>query len=104
MPAFRQNRHFTAEEGTALVAAWQRRPRDEGRRDFCRRLAIGPWILSYWLKRLALRESSGFVQVASSGAVSAVEASVGVVRLQIRPGFDPALLRAVVSCLAELSC
>lgn len=104
MPVSRHHRHFTAEEGAALVAAWQCRPGDESRRDFCLRWAIGPWILSYWLKGLAVREPVGFVQVVSSSVVSAVEAHIGVVRLQIRPGFDPVLLRAVVSCLAQASC
>ena len=104
MPVSRQRRQLTAEEGAALIAAWRHRHVDESRRDFCLRLAVGPWILSYWLKRLAVCEPSGFVQVASSLSVPALEASIGVVRLQIRPGFDPALLRAVVSCLAEVSC
>lgn len=104
MPISRQRRRLTTDEGSALIAAWQRRPGDERRRDFCLRQAIGPWILSYWLKRLAVREPSGFVQVASAVSLPALEVSIGAVHVRIRPGFDPVLLRAVVSCLAEVSC
>lgn len=99
-----QRRRLTTEEGSALITAWQRRQGDESRRDFCLRQAIGPWILSYWLKRLALRTPVGFVQVTSVVSAPALEATIGSVRLRICPGFDPVLLRAVVSCLVEVSC
>ena len=42
------------------------------------------------------------MQVVTSPHANGLDATIGVVRLHIEPGFDPELLRAVVNCLSMI--
>jgi hypothetical protein len=96
-----RHRRFTAEEGAALIAEWHQCSAGESQAAFCQRRQIGLLVLRYWLGRGAASSSGGFVQVATAPRVVGLDAVIGAVRLRIEPGFDPELLRAVVSCLSK---
>jgi hypothetical protein len=95
--------------GQALVAAWQASGLSQAA--FARRRGVSAQRLSYWRLRLGQRTTavtisdSGFVEIPS--AVSPAALGIGVVvevnggvRVQVTRGFDPVLLRAVVSALS----
>lgn len=100
--------------GRALVTAWQASGVPQA--VFARRRGVSAQRLSYWRLRLGQRgkavaaSDAGFVEIPSaaspapSGAVI-VETNGGV-RVHVTRGFDPLVLRAVVSALArpELAC
>jgi len=90
-------------------AVWERRRaqyRDSGltRKAFCEKHHLKLSTLDYWFSRLGKQEQKcGLVQLKgaplSAGAPGLVLA-VGVdCRIEIRPGFDPQLLTAVVQAL-----
>jgi len=104
--------------GRALVESW--RASGLTGAAFCRQRNLRPQRLHYWRERLgypmrivrtgsprtadvpSAPESSGFVQVvvhAPASAPTDVEIVVGDVVIRIRPGFDPVMLRSLVSAL-----
>jgi len=95
-----RHQRLTVEEGATLIAEWHQRSAGESQSAFCQRRQIGPWILRYWLGRTAAPSPGGFVQVVTSPRVTGLDATIGTVRLHIKPGFDPELLRAVVNCIS----
>lgn len=96
------HRRLNREAGLALVAAWHRRRSVQTRASFCRESGVGPWVLKYWLVRESDTASTGFVEVTTPSRSHALEVSIGSALVQIRPGFDPVLLRSVVAALAEV--
>ncbi len=96
--------------GQALVSAWQASGLPQAA--FARRQGVSAQRLSYWRLRLGQRgkgvamSGAGFVEIPSAAAIApigngivVVEVSAGV-RVHVACGFDPVLLRAVVSALA----
>lgn len=93
--------------GQALVAAWQASGLPQAA--FARRRGVSAQRLSYWRLRLGHREQGvrtsdvGFVEIPSTASTAhdpvIVELSGGF-RVHVARGFDPVLLRAVVSALA----
>ena len=98
--------------GRALVSAW--RVSGLSQAAFARQAKVPEQRIGYWRLRLSGLEasaSSGFVEITSAaGARCASPSGMLVelsdsVRVRVEPGFDPALLRAVVRALAtEASC
>ena len=95
--------------GRALVAAWQASGLPQAA--FARRRGISAQRLSYWRLRTDFRgavvanSAAGFIEIprpepaaVRGGSVVVVEMNAGVL-VRVFPGFDPALLRAVVSAL-----
>lgn len=103
--------------GRALVEAW--RASGLSGAAFCRSRSLRPQRLHYWRERLgypikilrtthlpttvpsSVVPASGFVQmvVGATPSTTDVEIVVGGALIRVQPGFDPALLRAVVSAL-----
>jgi hypothetical protein len=96
--------------GRALVAAWETSGLPQAA--FARRRGVSAQRLSYWRLRLGQRgkdaaiSDAGFVEIPSAASTTplrsgdvVVEVSGGV-RVHVTHGFDPVLLRAVVSALA----
>lgn len=103
--------------GRALVEAW--RASGLSGAAFCRSRNLRPQRLHYWRERLgypikiqrtthvpttapsSVVPSSGFVQmvVGATSSTTDVEIVVGGAAIRVQPGFDPALLRAVVAAL-----
>jgi hypothetical protein len=96
--------------GRALVAAWEASGLPQAA--FARRRGVSAQRLSYWRLRLGQRGKgvtigdAGFVEIPSAASTTplrsgdvVVEVSGGV-RVHVTHGFDPVLLRAVVSALA----
>ena len=95
--------------GRALVAAWQASGLPQAA--FARRRGVSAQRLSYWRLRLGQRgkgagiSDAGFVEIPSAVPITplgsglvAVEVNGGV-RVHVTRGFDPVVLRAVVSAL-----
>jgi hypothetical protein len=98
--------------GRALVAAWQASGLSQAA--FSRRSGVSEQRLSYWRLRLPrMTKPSGFVEipapaatVAKAGVIPAQGGEVVVefgreLRVRVGRGFDPVLLRAVVSTLMD---
>ena len=104
-PPIRERRGEAA--GRALVAAWQASGVSQA--VFARRRRVSAQRLSYWRLRLGQRERAavitgdGFVEIAPAAPAGSsalvVEVVGGGVGVRVSRGFDPALLRAVVSAL-----
>jgi hypothetical protein len=95
--------------GRALVAAWQASGLPQAA--FARRRGVSAQRLSYWRLRLGQRvqavttSDAGFVEIPAAASATPPESRVVVevnrgVRVHVTRGFDPVVLRAVVSALA----
>lgn len=94
--------------GRALVAAWQASGLPQAA--FARRRGVSAQRLSYWRLRLGQRvqavapSDAGFVEIPAAASTVPSESHVVVevssgIRVHVTRGFDPAVLRAVVSAL-----
>jgi hypothetical protein len=93
-------RRLTAQEGQSLIAAWHGRDTGQTRSVFCREHEVGPWVLSYWLRRASIKAAPGFVEITTAPRSPVLEVAVGDAVVQVRHGFDPGLLRSVVAALS----
>ncbi len=96
--------------GRALVAAWEASGLPQAA--FARRRGVSAQRLSYWRLRLGQRGAavanadSSFVEIPSAFSSAPLESGdvvvevSGGVRVHVTHGFDPVLLRAVVSALS----
>ena len=97
--------------GRALVAAWQSSGLSQAA--FARRRGVSAQRLSYWRLRLEPRRkagdpfsAAGFVEITPAAPTASTERTIVIVevgvgvRVHVERGFDPRLLRAVVSALA----
>ena len=106
MSAIPRKIRLSRAEGLALVAAWRARDVGQNMTGFCQQRGIGPWVLHYWRGRESVgaqASASGFVEVTSPACSSVLEVVVGAAPVQVRPGFDPHLLRCVVQALTPAS-
>jgi hypothetical protein len=98
--------------GRALVAAWQASGLPQAA--FARRRGVSAQRLSYWRLRLGTlgkrgktSSDAGFVEIPPAAPAVSISRSLVIVemgsgvRVQVQSGFDPLLLRAVVSALAS---
>jgi hypothetical protein len=94
--------------GRALVAAWEASGLAQAA--FARRRGVSAQRLSYWRLRLGQRvqavttSDAGFVEIPAAASATPPGSRVvvevnGGVRVHVTRGFDPVLLRAVVSAL-----
>ena len=100
MQKIHHQRHLTAQEGQSLIAAWHSRKSGQSRSAFCQEHGIGLWVLRYWLRRPSTPSAPGFVEITTAPLSHVLEVVVGDALVQVRRGFDPALLRSVVAALA----
>ena len=96
--------------GRALVIAWQVSGLPQAA--FARRRGVSAQRLSYWRLRLGQRgkaaaiSDAGFVEIPSAASTAPIGSGdvvvevIGDIRVRVSRGFDPVLLRAVVSALA----
>ena len=106
MSSVLQKVRLSRAEGLALVAAWRARDVGQNMTGFCQQRGIGPWVLHYWRGRdlvVAQASASGFVELSQPVCSSALEVVIGAASVQVRPGFDPHLLRCVVQALTPAS-
>ena len=107
----RSRRHYTAEQRGQLIDLVA-----SGRsiREAAARLGIGPSTAAYWVRQAAAKAQQAhqreakacaappaFVRLVREPAAAALELRVGGAMLRVTPGFDAALLRAVVAALQE---
>jgi len=96
--------------GRALVAAWEASGLPQAA--FARRRGVSAQRLSYWRLRLGQRvqtvttSDAGFVEIPAAASTAPPGSRVVVevnscVRVHVMRGFDPAVLRAVVSALTS---
>src|SRR5262249_42026033 len=102
-------RHYTAEQRGQLLDLVA-----SGRsaREAAARLGIAPSTASYWVRRAAEKakqqrpgearrggEPPAFVRLVREHEVASIDVRVGGATIQLGPGFDAELLRAVVAAL-----
>ena len=102
-------RHYTAEQRGQLLDVVA-----SGRsvREAAAHLGVAPSTASYWVRRATEkarqlrqresrrgREPPAFARLVREHEVASIEVRVGGVTLQVAPGFDAELLRAVVAAL-----
>ena len=101
-------RHYTAEQRGQLLDVVA-----SGRsvREAAAHLGVAPSTASYWVRRATGkarqrqrearrgREPPAFARLVREHEVASIEVRVGGVTLQVAPGFDAELLRAVVAAL-----
>ena len=113
--SFPQRKRRGEVAGRALVAAWQASGLSQAA--FARRSGVSEQRLSYWRLRLPrITKPGGFVEIPAPAATAAKAVVIPAhddemvvelgreLRVRVGRGFDPALLRAVVSTLMDQAC
>ena len=90
------------DQQAALVAQW--RQSGLSALAFAKRHGFAPANLARWAARLPPAPSPAaltFVRLETAAQAAALVVEVGSARVRVEPGFDPTLLRAVVTALTE---